>query len=42
MRLLLSITAQFGWNVHHLDIKSNFFNGILQEEVYVELPPCFL
>lgn len=33
--LLLALAAQQGWQVHHLDVKSAFLNGDLQEEVYV-------
>jgi hypothetical protein len=36
MRLLLAHTANEGWAVHHMDVKSAFLNGELQEEVYVE------
>jgi hypothetical protein len=36
VRLLIAVTVQEGWEVHHIDIKSAFLNGNLQEEVYVE------
>lgn len=35
VRLLLELSAKNGWLVHHLDVKSTFLNGELQEEVYV-------
>jgi hypothetical protein len=35
VRLLFALTAQEGWHVHHMDIKSVFLNGDLNEEVYV-------
>jgi hypothetical protein len=35
VRLLLALTAEEGWSVHHMDLKSVFLNGELQEEVYV-------
>ena len=41
VRLLLAIAAQAGWEVHHLDVKSAFLNGELQEEVCVVQPPGF-
>jgi hypothetical protein len=42
VRLLLALVAQEGWLVHHLDVKSAFLNGDLQEEVYVVQPPEFV
>jgi hypothetical protein len=40
--LLITLTAHEGWEVHHMDVKSAFFNGDLQEEVYVEQPSGFI
>jgi hypothetical protein len=42
VRLLLALAAQEGWPVHHMDVKSAFLNGELQEEVYVRQPPSFV
>ena len=42
VRLLLAHAACQGWAVHHMDVKSAFLNGVLQEEVYVEQPPGFV
>jgi hypothetical protein len=41
VRLLIAIAAHSGWEVHHLDVKSAFLNGELEEEVYVTQPPGF-
>jgi hypothetical protein len=41
VRLLLAIAAHCGWSVHHLDVKSAFLNGELEEEVFVSQPPGF-
>jgi hypothetical protein len=38
---LLELSAQEGWHVHHMDVKSAFLNGDLKEEVYVHQPPGF-
>uniref|UniRef100_A0ACD5Y6T1 Uncharacterized protein n=1 Tax=Avena sativa TaxID=4498 RepID=A0ACD5Y6T1_AVESA len=42
VKLLLAVAAQMGWQVHHLDVKSAFLNGELQEEVFVTQPPGFV
>lgn len=41
VRLFLALAAQWEWEVHHMDAKSAFLNGDLQEEVYVQQPPGF-
>jgi hypothetical protein len=41
VRLLLTLAAQEGWCVHHMDVKSAFLNSDLKEEVYVHQPPGF-
>ncbi|KAI3736061.1 hypothetical protein L6452_15593 [Arctium lappa] len=41
IRTLLALAAVDGWKVHHLDVKSTFLNGDLQEEVYVSQPDGF-
>jgi hypothetical protein len=35
VRVLLTLAAQEGWKVHHMDVKSAFLNGDLKVEVYV-------
>ncbi|WVZ76853.1 hypothetical protein U9M48_024780, partial [Paspalum notatum var. saurae] len=42
VRLLLALAAQEEWIVHHMDVKSAFLNGDLEEEVYVVQPPGFI
>jgi hypothetical protein len=41
VRLLLALAAHSKWEVHHMDVKSAFLNGVLTEEVYVQKPPRF-
>jgi hypothetical protein len=36
VRPLITHMTHEGWEVHHMDVKSTFLNGDLQEEVYVE------
>jgi hypothetical protein len=40
--MLLAFAAHEGWEVHHMDVKSAFLNGDLQEEVYVTQPAGFV
>jgi hypothetical protein len=41
VRTLLAIAAQHKWKVYHMYVKSNFLNGVLKEEVYVDQPLGF-
>ena len=31
-----------GWKLHHIDVKTAFQNGIIEEEVYIEQPEGFI
>lgn len=42
IRVLLTLAAQEGWCIHHMDIKSVFHNGDLKEEVYIRQPLGFI
>jgi hypothetical protein len=39
VRMLVALVAHERWTVHHMDVKSEFLNGMLKEEVYVHQPP---
>jgi hypothetical protein len=41
VRFLLAYAANLGWKVHHLDVKSAFLHGELEEDVYVTQPEGF-
>ena len=41
IRLLAAMAAKMGWKIYHLDVKSAFLNGLLEEEIYVEQPEGF-
>jgi hypothetical protein len=38
VRLLMALAAEEGWQVHHMDVKTTFLNGELQEVVCVQQP----
>ena len=29
------------WELHEMDVKTTFLNGVIEEEVYIEQPPGF-
>eukprot|EP00253_Pinus_taeda_P012027 PITA_12027 len=33
---LISIAAEMGWQIHQMDVKTTFLNGVIEEEVYAE------
>ena len=41
VRILLALAAHGDWEVHHMDVRSAFLNGDLQEQVFVHQPPGF-
>ena len=42
VRLVVALTCNQGWSTFHLDVKSAFLNGPLDEEVYVTQPHGFV
>ncbi|KAG7547780.1 Reverse transcriptase RNA-dependent DNA polymerase [Arabidopsis suecica] len=41
IRLLIDLAAAYGWEIHHLDVKTAFLHGELKETVYVLQPEGF-
>ena len=41
IRILLSLAANYGWSLQQFDVKNAFLHGILEEEIYMEVPPGF-
>ncbi len=41
IRSILALSAQMGWKIHQMDVKTNFLNGEIEEEVYIEHPEVF-
>jgi hypothetical protein len=38
IRSIMSLVASMGWSLHQMDVKTTFFNGAVEEEVYIEQP----
>ena len=36
IRTILALSAQMGWHIHQMDVKTGFCNRVIQEEVYIE------
>jgi hypothetical protein len=41
IRSILSLSTQMGWRIHHMDVKTVFLNGIIEEELYTKQPEGF-
>ena len=37
VRMLITLTAYYGWNIEQMDVKTVFLNSELYEEVYMQL-----
>ena len=42
IRLVLAIAASKQWEVHHMDVKCDFLNGDITEEIYMNHPQVFV
>jgi hypothetical protein len=36
IRAVMSLVSFMGWRTHQMGVKTTFFNGIIEEEVYIE------
>lgn len=41
LRSIVALAGFHGWNIFHLDVKTAFLNGIIEEDIYVCPPPGF-
>ena len=36
IRSILTLSAQMGWHIHQMDVKTVFLTEVIEEEVYIE------
>lgn len=41
VRVLLSLVANYGWELQQFDVKNAFLHGELEEEIYMEILPGY-
>eukprot|EP00253_Pinus_taeda_P017294 PITA_17294 len=41
IRTVVFLAAQMRWEIHQMDVKTTFLNGVIEEEVYIEQPEGF-
>ena len=42
VRFTIGFAASNGWEIHHMDVKTAFLHGELEEDVYVKQPEGFV
>ena len=38
---IMALASTMKWNLHQMDVKTTFLNGVIEEEVYIEQPQGF-
>ena len=38
IKTIIALSSMMKWNFHHMDLKTTFLNGVIEEEVYIEQP----
>ena len=41
VRVILSLAANYDWDLQQFDMKNAFLHGDLEEKIYMELPPGY-
>ena len=42
IRTILSLVASYKWEINQMDVKSDFLNGDINEDIYMQQPPTFV
>ncbi|XP_057826602.2 retrovirus-related Pol polyprotein from transposon TNT 1-94 isoform X1 [Cryptomeria japonica] len=42
IRSIIAIAVAKGWELHQMDVKTTFLNGVIEEEVYIEQPEGYV
>jgi hypothetical protein len=41
IRTIIALATKMKWKLHQMDVKKDFLNGVMEEEVYIEQPQGF-
>ena len=41
IRAIMALASMMKWDLHQMDVKATFLNGVIEEEVYIEQPQGF-
>jgi hypothetical protein len=41
IRTIIALAAKMKWNLHQMDVKTAFLNGVIEDKVYIEQPQGF-
>ena len=41
IRTIMALASMMKWNLHQMDLKTNFLNCVIEEQVYIEQPQGF-
>ena len=42
IRTIIALASVLGWKLHHMDVKTTFLNGKIEQEIFVEQPDGFV
>ena len=41
IKTIMALASMMKWDLHQMDVKTTFLNGLIEEEVYIEEPQGF-